>query len=74
MLIICSCNIFYLHFVTLNLKRLCLSPKIVNCNYYITDDRILAIDWNSISSKCIDLKYIYSSISTTFYVIYLFTF
>jgi hypothetical protein len=42
---------------------------IVSCSYTITVDRISVIDWNSISSKCIGLKHLYNSISTTFYFV-----
>ena len=38
----------------------------MSCRINITVDRILVIDCNSISSKCIGLKHLYSSVSTTF--------
>jgi hypothetical protein len=48
-------------------KCLCFLPEIVSCSYTITVARIVVIDWNSIASKCIGLKLLYSSVSTTFY-------
>ena len=72
MLIRFSCNMFYVHFATQNLQQnvfVFTLPMIVSCSYTITVDSILVIDWNSISSKCIGLKHLYNSISTTFYFV-----
>ena len=63
-----SCNISY---ATQTLKNtcFCVLPEIVSCRINITVDRILVIDCNSMSSKCIGLKHLYSSVSTTFYFV-----
>ena len=72
MLIRILCKIFYVHFATQNLQQnvfVFFLSMIVSCSYTITVDRISVIDWNSISSKCIGLKHLYNSISTTFYFV-----
>ena len=66
-----SCNISYVTLRYTNFKKTCFCSlrEIVSCRYNITVDRILVIDCNSISSQCIGLKHLYSSVSTTFYFV-----
>ena len=66
-----SCNISYVTLRYTNFKKTCFCflPEIVSCRYNVTVDRILVIDCNSISSKCIALKHLYSSVRTTFYFV-----